>query len=164
MTPRTLLEFFADARGLDNGLQAKTHQRRDRPMRPAPGDRQADRQAEQGLSPARRHGSSVAARADVLILDEPTAGLDPNQIREVREAIRRLSETKTILLSTHILQEVKGACQPRDLYQRRARCLDGTPEALTQDGSSMDEHFHRLTVKRNASLGGRGSCQAKIAT
>ena len=43
---------------------------------------------------------------EVLILDEPTAGLDPNQIREVRETIRRLGQNKTILLSTHILQEV----------------------------------------------------------
>jgi len=42
----------------------------------------------------------------VLILDEPTAGLDPNQIREVRETIRTLGRNKTILLSTHILQEV----------------------------------------------------------
>ena len=47
---------------------------------------------------------------DVLIMDEPTAGLDPNQIREVRETIRRLGETKTILLSTHILQEVEAMC------------------------------------------------------
>ena len=47
---------------------------------------------------------------EVLILDEPTSGLDPNQIRGVRETIRRLGETKTILLSTHILQEVQAMC------------------------------------------------------
>src|SRR4029453_18524226 len=47
---------------------------------------------------------------EVLILDEPTAGLDPNQIREVRETIRRLGQNKTILLSTHILQEVEAMC------------------------------------------------------
>ena len=45
---------------------------------------------------------------DVLILDEPTAGLDPNQVRGVRKTMRKLSETKTILLSTHILQEVEA--------------------------------------------------------
>ena len=45
---------------------------------------------------------------DVLILDEPTAGLDPNQIHEVRETIRKLGQSKTILLSTHILQEVEA--------------------------------------------------------
>ncbi|NIP84592.1 MAG: ATP-binding cassette domain-containing protein, partial [Planctomycetales bacterium] len=45
---------------------------------------------------------------DVLVLDEPTAGLDPNQIREVRETLKRLGQEKTILLSTHILQEVQA--------------------------------------------------------
>ena len=47
---------------------------------------------------------------DVLILDEPTSGLDPNQVHEVRELIRSLGAVKTILLSTHILQEVQAVC------------------------------------------------------
>src|SRR6185369_17694919 len=45
---------------------------------------------------------------DVLIMDEPTSGLDPNQIREVRQTIREIGRSKTILLSTHILQEVEA--------------------------------------------------------
>ena len=68
---------------------------------------------------------------DVLILDEPTAGLDPNQIREVRETIRRLGESKTILLSTHILQEVE-AMASRVLFINEGRLrFDGTPAELT---------------------------------
>ncbi len=64
---------------------------------------------------------------DVLILDEPTAGLDPNQIREVRDTIRRLGETKTILLSTHILQEVEAMCN-RVIFINEGRLVfDGTP-------------------------------------
>ena len=55
---------------------------------------------------------------DVLILDEPTIGLDPNQIRQTRETIRQLSERHTILLSTHILQEVEAIC-------RRVLIIDG---------------------------------------
>jgi len=47
---------------------------------------------------------------EVLILDEPTTGLDPNQIVEIREVIRELGKTKTILFSTHILQEVEALC------------------------------------------------------
>ena len=67
---------------------------------------------------------------DVLILDEPTAGLDPNQIREVRETIRRLGETKTILLSTHILQEVEAMCN-RVIFINEGRLVfDGTPANL----------------------------------
>ena len=57
---------------------------------------------------------------DVLILDEPTAGLDPNQIHEVRETIRKLGESKTILLSTHILQEVE-AMASRALFINEGR-------------------------------------------
>jgi ABC-2 type transport system ATP-binding protein len=47
---------------------------------------------------------------EVLILDEPTTGLDPNQLVEIRELIRKLGKTKTILLSTHIMQEVEAVC------------------------------------------------------
>jgi ABC-2 type transport system ATP-binding protein len=47
---------------------------------------------------------------EVLILDEPTSGLDPNQIVEIRELIKRVSESKTVILSTHIMQEVKAIC------------------------------------------------------
>ena len=76
---------------------------------------------------------------DVLILDEPTAGLDPNQIREVRETIRRLGESKTILLSTHILQEVEAMCQPRAVHQRRPLALRRharRPDAATASRST----------------------------
>jgi ABC-2 type transport system ATP-binding protein len=47
----------------------------------------------------------------ILILDEPTSGLDPNQLSEIREVIRRMGETKVVLLSTHIMQEVQALCQ-----------------------------------------------------
>ena len=63
---------------------------------------------------------------DVLILDEPTAGLDPNQIREVRNTIRRLGESKTILLSTHILQEVE-AMASRVLFINEGRLVSTAP-------------------------------------
>ena len=67
---------------------------------------------------------------DVLILDEPTAGLDPNQIREVRETIRKLGKNKTILLSTHILQEVE-AMASRVLFINEGRLVyDGTVSGL----------------------------------
>jgi ABC-2 type transport system ATP-binding protein len=82
---------------------------------------------------------------DVLILDEPTAGLDPNQIREVRETIRRLGETKTVLLSTHILQEVEAMCN-RVIFINEGRVVfDGTPAELTVHEKDLDERFHQLT-------------------
>ena len=82
---------------------------------------------------------------DVLILDEPTAGLDPNQIHEVRETIRKLGENKTILLSTHILQEVE-AMASRVLFIDEGRLIyDGTVGDLTKDGKALDVHFRQLT-------------------
>jgi ABC-2 type transport system ATP-binding protein len=53
---------------------------------------------------------ALVARPPLLILDEPTAGLDPNQIREVRDVIRALGKEHTVLLSTHILSEVEASC------------------------------------------------------
>jgi ABC-2 type transport system ATP-binding protein len=83
---------------------------------------------------------------DVLILDEPTAGLDPNQIHEVRETIRKIGETKTILLSTHILQEV-SAMAGRVLFINEGRLIyDGSIADLIGDGKSLDEHFRELTA------------------
>jgi ABC-2 type transport system ATP-binding protein len=82
---------------------------------------------------------------DVLILDEPTAGLDPNQIREVRETIRLIGQTKTILLSTHILQEVEAMCN-RVVFVNEGRIVfDGTPAELTAKEPNLDERFHQLT-------------------
>jgi ABC-2 type transport system ATP-binding protein len=83
---------------------------------------------------------------NVLILDEPTAGLDPNQIREVRETIRRLGETKTILLSTHILQEVEAMCN-RVIFINEGRLVfDGTPNELAAEEKNLDERFHQLSL------------------
>jgi len=63
---------------------------------------------------------------DVLIMDEPTSGLDPNQIREVRKLIRELAQSRTILLSTHILQEVEAVAD-RVLFIHAGKIVfDGT--------------------------------------
>jgi ABC-2 type transport system ATP-binding protein len=81
---------------------------------------------------------------DVLIMDEPTAGLDPNQIREFRENIKVLGQTKTILISTHILQEVL-AISDRVLLAHDGRLVyDGTADGLKKDGS-IEEPFYRMT-------------------
>jgi len=83
---------------------------------------------------------------DVLIMDEPTAGLDPNQIHEVRETIRRLmAQNKTILLSTHILQEVE-AMATRILFINDGRLVfDGPVDEIVRSGKPMDEWFRELS-------------------
>ena len=82
---------------------------------------------------------------DVLIMDEPTAGLDPNQIREVRETIRRIGQTKTILLSTHILQEVEAMCNRVIFINEGQVVFDGSPDEFADRDSDISERFHQLT-------------------
>jgi ABC-2 type transport system ATP-binding protein len=82
---------------------------------------------------------------DVLILDEPTAGLDPNQIAEVRNTIRKLGESKTILLSTHILQEVQAIAN-RVLFIDEGRLVfDGSMQTFRRGAQTLDERFYQLT-------------------
>jgi ABC-2 type transport system ATP-binding protein len=147
MTPRSLLEFFADARGLEGSYKRQ---------RVSAVIDQCDLHAVIGkaigkLSKGYRQRVGMAQallhEPDVLILDEPTAGLDPNQIREVRDAIRRLGMSKTILLSTHILQEVEAIAN-RVLFIDEGRLVyDGKTAELTKDGQTLAEKFHALSGK-----------------
>ncbi|MCH8828354.1 MAG: ATP-binding cassette domain-containing protein [Planctomycetes bacterium] len=82
---------------------------------------------------------------DVLILDEPTNGLDPNQLHDVRELIRHLGETKTILLSTHILQEVQAVCSRVILIHEGKIVFDGAIGEMTGEQQDMTERFRELT-------------------
>ena len=146
MTPRSLLEFFADARGLAGSYR----QERIEAVIDLCALGSVIGKPISKLSKGYRQRVGMAQvllhEPEVLILDEPTAGLDPNQIREVRETIRKLGERKTILLSTHILQEV-DAMASRVLFINEGRLrFDGPPSELTKDGKSLDEHFHLLTA------------------
>jgi gliding motility-associated transport system ATP-binding protein len=147
MTPRSLLEFFADARGLS---PQRKRQRIDAVVDlcalgsvigKAIGKLSKGYRQRVGMAQVLLH------EPDVLILDEPTAGLDPNQIREVRDTIRTLGRNKTILLSTHILQEVE-AIASRVLFIDEGRlAYDGPVSGLLADGRGLDEHFHDLTTQ-----------------
>ena len=82
---------------------------------------------------------------DVLILDEPTSGLDPNQVHGVRELILELAKTKTILLSTHILQEVRAVCSHVVLISNGRIVFDGPTADLGNNEVAMEEKFRSLT-------------------
>jgi len=73
---------------------------------------------------------ALVSNPPLLILDEPTAGLDPNQIREVRKLIRELGESHTILLSTHILSEVESTCDRAIVIDRGRLVAEGSLEEL----------------------------------
>ena len=80
----------------------------------------------------------------VLILDEPTSGLDPNQILLVRDLVRSLAKDKTVLLSTHILQEVGAMADRVVLINEGAVVFQGTPTELAGD-KTIEQRFHELT-------------------
>jgi ABC-2 type transport system ATP-binding protein len=88
------------------------------------------------LSKGFRHrtcfAQSIIHDPDVLILDEPTDGLDPNQKHEVRTIIRRMGEKKAIIFSTHILEEVDAVCSRAIIIDRGRIVADGTPQELRQ--------------------------------
>jgi len=82
----------------------------------------------------------------VLILDEPTSGLDPNQILLVRDLVRDLGKDRTILLSTHILQEVEAMCDSVVLINEGRVAFKGTPAEMKGGGNeTMESRFHALT-------------------
>jgi ABC-2 type transport system ATP-binding protein len=80
----------------------------------------------------------------VLILDEPTAGLDPSQIRETRQLIRDLGRQHTVLLSTHILSEVEMTCDQAIIINRGAVAAAGRLEDLRPPDQTLEEYFVRL--------------------
>ena len=96
----------------------------------------------------RRVGLAQALLHDppVLVLDEPTDGLDPNQKHEVRELIQRMAPTKAIVISTHILEEVDAVCTRAIIIARGTVIVDAPPRALEVAGQSLEQVFRKLTL------------------
>ncbi len=81
----------------------------------------------------------------LIILDEPTVGLDPAQVIEIRKLIRELGRAHTVILSSHILSEVQAVCQQILILSKGHLAAAGTLEELTADGKSLEEVFLELT-------------------
>ena len=99
------------------------------------------------LSKGYRHRTCLAQALihdpEVLILDEPTDGLDPNQKHEIRNLIRELGRSKAVVFSTHILEEVDAACTRAIIIDRGRIVAQGTPDEL---GRPLEEVFRRITI------------------
>ncbi|OJF18231.1 MAG: ABC transporter ATP-binding protein, partial [Bacillaceae bacterium G1] len=91
------------------------------------------------LSKGYRHRTCLAQAIvhdpEVLILDEPTDGLDPNQKQEVRNLIKRMAQEKTVIFSTHILEEVEAVCSRAIIIDQGKIVADGTPDELKRRAS-----------------------------
>jgi ABC-2 type transport system ATP-binding protein len=116
------------------------------------------------LSKGFRHRTCLAQALvhdpDVLIMDEPTDGLDPNQKHEVRTLIRRMGEKKAIVFSTHILEEVEAACTRAIIIDRGAIVANGTPAELK---ARSDRSGAVLLALRGASAAAVTDVLAKLA-
>ena len=81
----------------------------------------------------------------LIILDEPTVGLDPAQVIEIRNLIRELGKAHTVILSSHILSEVQAVCQQILILSKGHLAAAGSLEELTADGKSLEKVFLELT-------------------
>jgi ABC-2 type transport system ATP-binding protein len=153
MRVRDYLEFVARARGLDGAdlsrrlewVYDQTHVRS--VLYKNVNELSKGYRQRVGLAQALLHDP------EVLIMDEPTAGLDPNQIREFRTHVQQLGKTKTLLISTHILREVDAVADRVLLVHEGRLIYDGTPDDLKENGS-LEEPFYRLTDRGRSPAGG----------
>lgn len=150
MTPSSFLEFIADIRGLTPAERKTRLDSVIEALHLGPVLNQSIDTLSKGFK--RRVGLAQAILHDpkVLILDEPTDGLDPNQKHEVRELIRSMAANKLIVLSTHILEEVEAVCTRAIIIANGSILADDTPEQLAR--RSRSHNAVRLCVGANESF------------
>jgi ABC-2 type transport system ATP-binding protein len=155
MTVHGFLSFAAALRGLDGAERAKAVARAVEMCFLE----SVLHQSVETLSKGYRHrtcfAQSIIHDPEVLILDEPTDGLDPNQKHEVRTLIRRMGEKKAIIFSTHILEEVEAVCSRAIIIDRGVIVANGTPAELKQRSSQAGALTLRLAQGSASAIKGQ---------
>ena len=158
MTVRRFLEFVAEIRGYSG---PEKQQRVDRVVELVHLDNVLNQTVET-LSKGFKRRVGVAQALlhdpDVLIMDEPTDGLDPNQKHEVRSLIKEMAEKKAIVISTHILEEVDAVCSRAIIIAAGRILFDGTPAELRSQSEQddYDDAFRAITSRFYADQGEAG--------
>jgi ABC-2 type transport system ATP-binding protein len=154
MTVRNFLDFIADVRGLSADLRKRRLDDVIGRLALASVLEQVIETLSKGFK--RRVGLAQALLHDpqVLILDEPTDGLDPNQKHEVRTLISDMSKDKIIVISTHILEEVDAVCNRAIIIANGRILADDTPKNLEQRAPSgrLDDVFRSITTSATAAI------------
>src|SRR5436853_6559486 len=158
MTVEGFLKSAAELRGLDGAAKKKAVRRvidlcfLDSVLRQSIGT----------LSKGYRHRTCLAEALvhdpEVLVMDEPTDGLDPNQKHEVRNLIRKLGKSKAIVFSTHILEEVDAACTRAIIIDRGRIVANGTPDELR----AMSELAGAVTLSARGATGGKLAALGRV--
>jgi len=130
MSPRSFLEFVADVRGLEGANRANRLAEVYGLLHLEPVLEQTIDTLSKGYKRRVGLAQAILHDPDVLILDEPTDGLDPNQKHEVRQLINQMSQNKIIVISTHLLEEVDALCNRAIIIAHGRILADDTPERL----------------------------------
>jgi ABC-2 type transport system ATP-binding protein len=146
MTVLEYLNFIADMRHLPKGA-ARTRRLRQVVEQCGIGDRLGFLIGELSKGLKQRVGlaQAILHEPEVLILDEPTSGLDPNQIVEIRQVIKDIGASKTVIFSTHIMQEVQATCSRVLIISKGRIAADGSPEELQRKAHGQPEIVVELT-------------------
>ncbi|MHC4885761.1 MAG: ABC transporter ATP-binding protein [Planctomycetota bacterium] len=155
MTPESFLSFVCDARGFN---RRRRHEAIDRVAEQCAITRVMHQPIGTLSKGFRRRvclAQALVHDPSVLLLDEPTDGLDPNQKHDVRELIKEMAKDKCIMISTHILEEVEAICNRLIIIDQGAVLVDSQPDTLVEkEGGSLDAIFRRMTTKHAAAVGG----------
>lgn len=144
------LGYRAELKGVPSG---QIRQRIEESLRQASVSEVADRiigQLSKGTRQRVGLADALVADPPILVLDEPTAGLDPNQIRQVRDLVRGFAGKKTVLVSTHILPEVEATCDRVVIIHRGKVVREGAPDELRTAASARPRLLVRSKHERAA--------------
>ena len=160
MAPLSFLSFVCDARGIGGAERHKAINRIAETCAITDVMHQPIGTLSKGYR--RRLGLAQALVHDppVLILDEPTDGLDPNQKHDVRMLIKSLAAKKCIVISTHILEEVDACCTRMMIIDRGRVVRDSTPDELRKkEGGELDAIFRKLTTEHTQKVTKEGDAE-----
>ena len=144
MTPGSYLTYCGEVRGMSSAALRNALDRVAHECRVEEVWHKSIRKLSKGFRQRVGLAQAILHDPQVLILDEPTSGLDPNQIHLVRDLVKTLAKTKTILLSTHILQEVAAMADRVVLICDGKVQFQGTPAELDA-GKGLEDRFRELT-------------------
>ena len=141
MYVKEYLRFVADIRKVKKSLVDEVIER----VGLTPESHKKIKQLSKGYKQRVGLAQAILSDPDILILDESTNGLDPNQILEIRELIRSIGQSKTVILSTHIMQEVEAICSRVILLNHGKVVSDSPIEEFKGQYKNLEEAFHKLT-------------------
>lgn len=150
MTVDTFLQFCAQIRGFSGkDLRSKVDAALER-CRLTDVQHQSIHTLSKGYRQRTCFAQAILHNPPVLIMDEPTDGLDPNQKHTVREMIKEMSPEKAIIVSTHILEEVDAVCTRAIIISKGTIVANGTPSELKKLSPTgrLDDVFRNLTIKQ----------------